>query len=77
MGYARKASLAETLDIHEMSSWIAQKHKSGLPDGNRWISNRVGTRSDETLRGLMPNTFAMAPNYVKNYIRRHKLKARE
>jgi len=25
----------------------------------------------------MPNTFAMAPNYVKNYIRHHKLQARE
>lgn len=40
----------------------------------------ANAKLDGTPRGLtvsMPNTFAMAPNYVKNYIRRHKLKARE
>lgn len=40
----------------------------------------ANARVDGTPRGLtvaMPNTFAMAPNYVKNYVRRHKLKARE
>lgn len=40
----------------------------------------ANAKSDGTPRGLtvsMPNTFAMAPNYVKNYIRTHKLKARE
>jgi site-specific DNA-methyltransferase (adenine-specific) len=38
----------------------------------------ANARSDGTPRGLtvsMPNTFAMAPNYVRQYIRRHKLKA--
>jgi len=40
----------------------------------------ANARADGTPRGLtvsMPNTFAMAPNYVKNYIRKHKLKAQE
>jgi hypothetical protein len=38
----------------------------------------ANARSDGTPRGLtvaMPNTFAMAPNYVKRYIERHRLKA--
>jgi hypothetical protein len=40
----------------------------------------ANARSDGTPRGLtvaMPNTFAMAPNYVSNYIRRYRLKACE
>lgn len=40
----------------------------------------ANARSDGTPRGLtvaMPNTFAMAPNYVKRYIERHGLKAPE
>jgi DNA methylase len=40
----------------------------------------ANAKADGTPRGLtvsMPNTFAMAPNYVRNYIRDHKLKARE
>lgn len=40
----------------------------------------ANARADGTPRGLtvsMPNTFAMAPNYVKNYIRQHKLKAHD
>lgn len=40
----------------------------------------ANARADGTPRGLtvsMPNTFAMAPNYVENYIRRRKLKALE
>ncbi len=40
----------------------------------------ANAQSDGTPRGLtvsMPNTFAMAPNYVKDYIRKHRLKARE
>lgn len=40
----------------------------------------ANARTDGTPRGLtvaMPNTFAMAPNYVKKYIRRHRLKAPE
>lgn len=40
----------------------------------------ANARSDGTPRGLtvaMPNTFAMAPNYVKKYIGRHRLKAPE
>jgi len=40
----------------------------------------ANARTDGTPRGLtvaMPNTFAMAPNYVKQYIRVHRLKAPE
>lgn len=40
----------------------------------------ANARTDGTPRGLtvsMPNTFAMAPNYVKKYIGRHRLKAPE
>lgn len=40
----------------------------------------ANARADGTPRGLtvaMPNTFAMAPNYVKKYIGRHRLKAPE
>lgn len=40
----------------------------------------ANAKSDGTPRGLtvpMPNTFAMAPDYVKNYIRIHKLKAHD
>lgn len=40
----------------------------------------ANAQSDGTPRGLtvsMPNTFAMAPNYVRNYIERHNLKAHE
>jgi site-specific DNA-methyltransferase (adenine-specific) len=40
----------------------------------------ANARSDGTPRGLtvaMPNTFAMAPNYVKKYIARHGLRAPE
>jgi DNA modification methylase len=38
----------------------------------------ANARSDGTPRGLtvsMPNTFAMAPNYVKKYIQQHRLRA--
>lgn len=38
----------------------------------------ANARADGTPRGLtvsMPNTFAMAPNYVKKYIGRHRLRA--
>src|SRR4029077_18500565 len=40
----------------------------------------ANARTDGTPRGLtvsMPNTFAMAPNYVKNYISHHCLAAPE
>jgi DNA modification methylase len=40
----------------------------------------ANARADGTPRGLtvsMPNTFAMAPNYVQKYIWRHRLKAHE
>jgi len=40
----------------------------------------ANARSDGTPRGLtvsMPNTFAMAPGYVRKYIRKHKLQAFE
>jgi hypothetical protein len=40
----------------------------------------ANARTDGTPRGLtvsMPNTFAMAPNYVKNYISHHRLAAPE